>query len=82
MAPDAGAIHIYVDGTSIGATLADCAGGGAFSNPDGFTIGSNNNGGSGVAVDSWLIGAIDGVKLWNEILSPATICAHAGRSGC
>lgn len=78
---DAGAIHIYVDGTSLGATAADCAGGGAFSNPDGFTIGSNNNGGP-TGVNDWLVGAIDGVKLWNETLSAETVCAHAGRSGC
>lgn len=56
--------RMYVDGVMIGDTAGACAAGGAFSTPDGFTIGSNNNGGP-TGIDSQLLGAIDGIRLWD-----------------
>lgn len=78
---DAGSLAIYVDGTSVGSVPGPCASGGAFVSPDGFTIGSNNNGGP-TGVNDWLIGAIDGLRLWNVTLSAATVCQHAGHTNC
>jgi hypothetical protein len=78
---DGGAIHIYLNGTSLGSSPQNCAAGGALSNPDGLTIGSNNNGGP-TGIDAQLLGALDGIKMWSTVLSPTEICAHAGRTGC
>jgi len=69
---------IYVDGVAVGSSAGDCSAGGTFYNQVGFTIGQNNNNNVGVTapVDNWLVGAIDGVKLWTRALSPAEIAAH------
>lgn len=75
------AIAIYLNGTSLGATAATCSAGGGFSDPDGFTIGSNNNGGA-TGVNDLFIGAIDSVKLSSHVLTAQEVCAHAGRTGC
>lgn len=75
-----GNLQLYVDGVKIGETAASCASGGSFVT-DGFTIGQNNNGGPTGAND-WLVGAIDGVRLWDVPLTPEAICATAGKSGC
>jgi hypothetical protein len=78
---DAGTLKMYVDGTKVGETAAaGCTSGGALVDA-GLTIGSNNNGGP-TGVDDWLVGAIDGVRLWDVTLSPETVCATAGRTGC
>jgi hypothetical protein len=47
----------------------------------GLTIGSNDNGGP-TGVDDWLVGAIDGVRLWDVTRSAETVCVTAGRTGC
>ena len=65
-----GNLKMYVDGTKIGDTAAACASGGTIV-ADGFTIGSNNNGGSGFPVTDWLLGAIDGIRLWDQPVTPA-----------
>ncbi len=64
-----GNLKMYVDGVNVGDTAAACASGGAIV-ADGFTIGSNNNGGSQNPVNDWLLGAIDGVRLWDQPLTP------------
>jgi hypothetical protein len=62
---DADTLIVYLDGTKIGETaMSGCASGGAFVSPDGFTIGSNNNGGP-TGVNEQVVGAIDGVRLWD-----------------
>ena len=65
---DGGGLRMYVDGTLIGNTAGSCASGGAFV-ADGLTIGSNNNGGP-TGVNDWLVGAIDGVRLWDVVPPP------------
>jgi hypothetical protein len=77
---DGGSLKMYVDGTKIGDTAGPCASGGALVQ-DGLTIGSNNNGGPS-GVDDWLVGAIDGLRLWDVALPAETVCATAGRTGC
>lgn len=66
---EGGNLKMYVDGVMIGDTPGSCASGGAIVG-DGFTIGSNNNGGAGNAVNDWLLGAIDGVRLWDQAITP------------
>lgn len=65
---DGGSQKMYVDGVKVGDTPGACTGGGAFV-ADGFTIGANNNGGN-VAVSDPLLGAIDGVRLWDVTITP------------
>jgi len=65
---DGAGLKMYVDGVLIGDTAGPCASGGAFV-ADGLTIGSNNNGGP-TGVNDWLVGAIDGVRLWDVSTTP------------
>lgn len=67
----------YVDGVKVGEHTG-CAPGIATSY--GLQIGQNNTKSS--SGDQWLVGAIDGLRLWTAPLSPAAICQTAGRSGC
>lgn len=63
-------LRMYLDGTKIGETATSgCAAGGAFAGP-GMTIAQNNNGGP-TGVDEWLVGAVDGVRLW-DVAVPVT----------
>lgn len=73
---DAGRLTMYLDGVQVGQTAGACASGGGFV-ADGFTIGANNNGGQANPSDL-LIGALDGVRLWDVTLTPAQVCATAG----
>jgi len=77
---EANSLKMYVDGVKIGETPGPCASGGGFVG-DGFTIGSNNNGGPS-GFDDWLVGAIDGVRLWNVPLTSTMICQTAGNPSC
>jgi hypothetical protein len=73
---EAGTMKIYVDGAKIGETAAaSCTSGGALVSA-GLTIGSNNNGGP-TGVNDWLVGAIDGVRLWDVALTAEMIAASA-----
>jgi hypothetical protein len=64
-------LRVYLDGAKIGETATSgCASGGAFVS-DGLTIGQNNNGGPSGA-NEWLVGAIDGVRLW-DVAVPASL---------
>ncbi|HSD86922.1 MAG TPA: LamG-like jellyroll fold domain-containing protein [Kofleriaceae bacterium] len=65
-----GSQKMYVNGVKVGDTAGACSGGGAFVDPDGFTIGSNNNGGP-TGVNDQLLGAIDGIRLWDVPVTPA-----------
>lgn len=73
---DNATLTAYVDGTKIG-ERAGCTPGDATT--FGLQFGQNNTGSGG---DQWLVGAIDGVRLWTAPLSPTTICQTAGRSDC
>ena len=77
---EANSLKMYVDGVKIGETAGPCASGGAFV-ADGFTIGSNNNGGP-TGFNDRLVGAIDGVRLWDVPLTSTTICQTAGKPSC
>jgi hypothetical protein len=70
---------MYVDGVNVGTTAGACGIGGAVV-ADGLTIGSNNN--AAAPVNDWLVGAIDGVRLWDTTLTATTVCQTAGKSGC
>lgn len=59
-----GNLSFYLDGVDLGDRPGNCGTAGALTS-DGFTIGSNNNGGP-TGVDAVLIGAIDGIRLWDE----------------
>jgi hypothetical protein len=73
---DAGVMTMYVGGAPVGQVNASgCTSGGAIASA-GLTIGSNNNGGP-AGVNDWLIGAVDGVRLWDVTLSAETIAATA-----
>lgn len=61
---DAGHMKMFVDDMMVGDTVGDCDAGGAFVSPDGFVIGANNNGGA-ADVSEPLLGAIDGIRLWD-----------------
>jgi hypothetical protein len=64
-------LQMYLDGMKIGETpMSGCSSGGSFV-ADGFTIGSNNNGGP-LGVSEQLVGAIDGVRLWDVPVPPPT----------
>jgi hypothetical protein len=65
---DGTSLHMFVDGTDLGGIAGDCAGGGAFVQ-DGFTIGSDNYGGGGGA-SAQLVGAVDGIRLWDTVRLP------------
>jgi len=67
---DADHMKMFVDGMMVGDTPGDCAAGGAFVSPDGFVIGANNNGGSADVTEP-LLGAIDGIRLWDMPVLPA-----------
>lgn len=73
---EADTLKMYLDGTKVGETSAPgCTSGGAIV-AAGLTIGSNNNGGP-TGVDDWLVGAIDGVRLWDVALTAETVAANA-----
>jgi len=59
-----GNLSFYLDGVDLGDRPGNCATAGALTS-DGITIGSNNNG-PGNAVNDVLLGAIDGIRLWDE----------------
>jgi hypothetical protein len=59
-----GNLSFYLDGVDLGDRPGNCATGGAL-DPAGITIGSNNNGGPS-GVNDLLLGAIDGIRLWDE----------------
>jgi hypothetical protein len=59
-----GNLSFYLDGVDLGDRPGNCDTAGALTT-DGFTIGSNNNG-AGQQVDARLIGAIDGIRLWDQ----------------
>lgn len=73
---DAGMLTMYLDGVQVGRNAGACASGGGFV-MDGFTIGANNNGGQPNPTD-WLIGEIDGVRLWDVTLPATRVCTTAG----
>lgn len=77
---EADSLKMYVEGVKVGETPGPCASGGAFVT-DGFTIGSNNTGSPSI-FDDRLVGAIDGVRLWNVPLTSTTICQTAGKPSC
>jgi hypothetical protein len=62
-------LQMFVNGTMVGDTPGNCAAGGAFVSPDGFVIGANNNGGP-TGVSEPLLGAIDGLRLWDTAVVP------------
>jgi hypothetical protein len=74
---------MYLDGASIGSNPGTCAPGGDLYDTVGLTIGQNNNNvpGTPAPVDNWLVGAIDGVKLWNVTLTAQQVRSHAGLAG-
>ena len=67
----------YVDGAKVGERTG-CAPGDAGTR--GLQIGQNNTGGSNG--DQWLVGAIDGLRLWTAPLSAAAICQASDRTDC
>jgi hypothetical protein len=69
---DADRLKMYVDGALIGDTAGACSSGGTIV-ADGLTIGSNNNGGAGQPVNDWLLGAIDGLRLWDQPVTPPVL---------
>jgi hypothetical protein len=73
-----GTTKMYVDGSLVVSKSEACTGGdiGTY----GLTIGQNSNGAA--PVDSWLIGAFDGIRLWDQPLPAATICATSGHATC
>ena len=66
---DGGDLKMFVNGAMVGDTPGDCAAGGGFVSPDGFVIGANNNGGAN-GVTERLLGAIDGLRLWDMPVIP------------
>jgi hypothetical protein len=66
----------YVDGVRVGERTG-CAPGNAMTY--GLQLGQNNTQTGG---DEWLVGAIDGIRMWTVPLSAAAICRTAGRAGC
>ena len=66
----------YLDGAKLGERTGCTPG---IATTFGLQIGQNNTGTSG---DAWLVGAIDGVRLWTAPLSPAAICQTSGRTDC
>jgi hypothetical protein len=64
-----GNLSYYLDGVDLGDRPGNCASAGALTT-DGLTIGSNNNGGPTGVNDLWL-GAIDGIRFWDEPRPPS-----------
>lgn len=62
-----GNLSYYLDGVDLGDRPGNCATAGALV-ADGLTIGANNNGGPTGVNDLW-IGAIDGVRFWDQPLT-------------
>ena len=58
-----GNLSLYLDGIDLGDRPGNCATGGQITS-QGFTIGSNNNGGP-TGVNEFLLGAIDGIRLYD-----------------
>lgn len=75
-----GNLSLYLDGVDLGDRPGSCGTAGALVG-DGLTIGSNNNGGPNGVNDLW-IGALDGVRFWDQPPTAQQICQRAGRSGC
>lgn len=65
-------LKMFVDGAMVGDTPGDCAAGGAFVDTQGFVIGANNNGGP-TGINERLLGAIDGIRLWDTAVIPTQI---------
>jgi len=66
---NADTLQVFLDGTKLGERPgSQCQTGGAFV-AAGMTIGQNNNGGP-TGADEWLVGAIDGVRLWDVLVTP------------
>ena len=65
-----GNLSYYLDGVDLGDRPGNCGTAGALV-ADGLTIGSNNNGGPTGINDLWL-GAIDGVRFWDQPLTAIT----------
>ena len=59
-----GNLSFYLDGVNLGDRPGNCATAGALVG-DGFAIGGNDNG-AGQQVNDRLIGAIDGIRLWDD----------------
>jgi hypothetical protein len=59
-----GNLSYYLDGVDLGDRPGNCATAGALV-ADGLTIGANNNGGATGVNDLW-IGAIDGIRFWDQ----------------
>lgn len=59
-----GNLSLYLDGTNLGDRSGNCDTGGSITS-EGFTIGSNNNGGP-TGVNEQLLGAIDGIRLYDQ----------------
>lgn len=59
-----GSLSFYLDGIDLGDRPGNCASAGALVG-DGFAIGANNNG-AGQQVTDRLLGAIDGIRLWDQ----------------
>jgi hypothetical protein len=72
-----GTTSMYVNGSKVVSMAEACTGGDI--GPYGMTIGQNNN---GTTVDSWLLGAFDGIRMWDQPLDPTTICATSGHASC
>jgi hypothetical protein len=78
---ESGNLNMYLNGVLIGTHPGStCAPGGGFV-ADGFVIGADNINNPTMVGDR-LLGAIDGVRLWDVPLSAVTVCQHAGLSGC
>jgi len=73
---DNNTLTAYVDGLPVG-NRTGCSPGNAM--PYGLQLGQNNTQTGG---DEWLVGAIDGIRMWTVPLSAAAICRTAGRAGC
>lgn len=73
---EGGVLTAYVDGSPVGSRTG-CSPGVATTY--GLQLGQNNNQASG---NEWLTGALDGVRLWTTVRTPAEICAAAGRTSC
>ena len=72
---EAGTLEMYLNGALIGShSASNCAPGGGIV-ADGFVIGADNIANPN-AVGDPLIGAIDGVRLWDVPLSSTTVCHH------
>jgi hypothetical protein len=66
----------FVNGVNVGERVG-CSPGNAMTY--GLQLGQNNTGSGG---DQWLVGAIDGVRMWTTPRSAAAICRAAGRMDC